>query len=222
MNARIHMEDCRWFCYKHPKQPFSFIFPPAVQRPLSLLSSSQYGPGCARVQAVSFFFDIPVSIWWGLTVVLISISLTADELEHLLTWLLSIWDSFPEVPIQVFWSIFYCTGLPDSPPTCWFVKAIYIFWIWDHPIDYDRHPPSLQLACSHSGFHNNVLKHGILNFSEASFISLCFLSHVLLLLSSNDIFALFKDMKSFALLLSRSFIILLWTFQSVIGLECIF
>lgn len=132
------------------------------------------------------------------------------------------WDSFPEVPIQIFWSIFYCAGLPDSPPTCWFVKAIYIFWIWDHPIDYDRHPLSLQLACSHSGFHNNVLNNAILNFSEASFISLCFLSHVLLLLSSNDIFALFKDVKSFALLLSRSFIILLWTFQSVIDLECIF
>ena len=190
----------------------------------------------------------------GLPVVLISISLTADELEHLLTCLLSILASFPEVPSQGFWSVFYCTGLPDSSPTCWFGKAIYIFWIWDHPTDYDRHPLSLQLAFSHGGFTIMSWKTGFLNSGEASFVSLCFLSYVLLLLSSNDIFALFKDMKSFPLLLSvaaaakslhscptlcdptdgkptrlpcpwdspGSFIILLWTLQSVIDLECIF
>ena len=38
-----------------------FICPAAVQRPLSVLASFQYGPGCARVQAW-LFFDIPVSV----------------------------------------------------------------------------------------------------------------------------------------------------------------
>lgn len=61
------------------------------------------------------------------------------------------WIAFLKCLFKFFGLFFIALGYLTPPaPTCWFVKAIYIFWIWDHHVDYDRYPLSVRSLPSHT------------------------------------------------------------------------